>query len=178
MVCKIRRNTFRVSNRLRCLLVVWAVTVTVTLAITVPIGLCAGSMFMDQGVGEIGVNGRRIRECNATLQLDVAGCFCLLCSSTGRCHQLKYGLVLRDQERNATLSNEWVWGCHCSDCENPVIDGPMRCTVDDANNDTLEGYGREPSYKVGVITLVVATVLVVQSCGIAGTIYGVINCDA
>ena len=176
-VPKPRKCSVHVSNTSKCLLIVWAVTVCTVLAMTLPIGLCADKMFMEQDVGEIGVNGRLIHECNASLQLDVSGCYCSVCSKLGSCHKLKYELSLYDQKNNLTLDNVWVWGCHCSDYENPVVEGPMRCTIDE-NSMTLEGYGREASYKIMVITLVATfSAMVFCMCGIGGTIIGISACN-
>lgn len=164
------------SNMSKCILIMWILTIIIVLAMTLPVGLRADEMFQEQGVGEIGVNGRLVRMCNATLKKDNRDCSCV-CGKTYYCHRLEYALRYIDVESNTTMSNDWTSRCHCSDYENVVIEGTIRCTIDEKDM-SLEGYGNYKGYKVTTITLVaVFASLVFCCCGCGGTLFALMHCD-
>jgi hypothetical protein len=142
---------FHAKQGCLCLTVSWTIVIAIILSMTLPVGLLADRMFRTQKPGEIGVNGRMVLECNATLKSEKRMCMCV-CGRTSDCHTLEYVLSYSNATSNTTLTNKWKWGCHCSTYENVVIDGPMRCTM--GKDNILKGYGREKAYKVMVITLI------------------------
>lgn len=157
------------NNMQRCITVSWVFAIDIVLVMILSVALRADTMFQEQDVGETDVNDRLIHKCNATLKMDMSGCTCV-CTNSIKCHKLWYELSLSESANNISLQNEWTSDCHCSDYENVVTKGTMRCTIKEKGM-MLEGYGREPNYRIMVIALLCGfSAFVLVFCGCGGTL--------